>query len=397
MRNDIVSKNAKSWDRVSESIGDLAECFNEKIAQDRTDYVAITVLSQIVRFLHVFMASLDALDSNHINSSKEKRTGFNYRHIAPSRPKTKYNNIQNDFLDFLYDKTKTAVSFRTDEASSFAKTSASKNKLVIGALKSCKQVEYSEDGDSRHSISISPFDIINVKNNNLSNEEKRELKSYLQNSCKKILVFFEMLTKARNEEIHSSPVSVDIDIIKYLMISNGEKLNRLVQLESGGNLIARDSAFFLCGIDDNDLSKAIEKRYPATRLEVLRFRVDDSPKLHGYKQLAMPDNRMIISGTGTLNIRNTIISGNLNTGILLSTTSSINFKNVLFLFPGGDEIVVSSNSLEEVCKQLPSLSIEIPSITLSMDNETVNLVNIVETAIFIKNKIDEFLLERVNA
>ena len=119
MLNDIVSKNAKSWGRVSQSIGDLAECFNKDIDQDRTDYVAITVLTQIVRFLHVFMASLDTLDSSHINSSKEKRTGFNYRHIAPSRPKTNYNSIQNDFLDFLYDKTKTTVFFRTDEASSF--------------------------------------------------------------------------------------------------------------------------------------------------------------------------------------------------------------------------------------------------------------------------------------
>ncbi len=397
MLNDIISKNAKSWDRVSQSIGDLAECFNKDIGQNRTDYVAITVLTQIVRFLHVFMASLDTLDSSHTNLSKDKRTGFNYSHIAPSRPKTNYNYIQNDFLDFLYEKTKTIVSFRTDEASSFAKTSASKDKVVIGALKSCKQVEYSKNGDSRHFIKISPFETISVKNNNLSKEEKRELRSYLEHSCKGFSTFFHMLTEARNEETHSSPISVDIDIVKYLIISNGEKLNRLVQLESGGSLIAKDSAFFLCAFNDDDLNKELYKRDPAKKLKVLKFTQDDNPKLYGYKKLGMPEERINISKTGSFHIQNTVISSNLNTGILISPTSTISFINVLFIFPGGEEIVVSGNSLEEMRKQLPILSIEIPSITLRNNKETLNLVNIVKTANFIKSTIDDFLLERVNA
>ena len=130
---------------------------------------------------------------------------------------------------------------------------------------------------------------------------------------------------------------------------------------------------------------------------MLKFTQDDNPKLYGYKKLGMHDNRIRISKTSTFHIQNTVISSNLNTGILISPTSSINFINVLFVFPGGDEIVVSGNSLEEMCKQLPISSIEIPSITFRNDKETLNLVNIVETANFIKNKIDEFLLERVNA
>lgn len=390
--NEAKQQNLKSWHRVSESIGDIAECFHGVIPESRINYTATNLLNQIVRYLDVFIASLDLIDHNHENAIKEKRTAFNYKHIYPDRPKKNYNGIQNEFLDFFYERTKIEVFFRTDEAASFAKTSETKNSAVIGALKSCKQIQYTRIGNARHSIKISPFEDAKINNNNLNKTEKDNLIYWLNSSKDPLLKFLKFLKELRNEEIHSSPVSARIDYNEHILISTNEKFSRIVHVESGGTWVVKDSVLFLCPVLNNDIEIYLE-RYPNIK-ETLLIGINIDTHLHGYKNLAMPDNRIVVAKKAKFSMRNVAIAGTADSGILLSKDAYISFENVKIIFPEWKELLVSGNSISEICDQVPWHKLSLPSIKFIKNSEEQDLSHMVNHAILMKTIVDDFLASK---
>ena len=186
--------------------------------------------------------------------------------------------------------------------------------------------------------------------------------------------------------------AINANYNEYILISTSEKLSRIIHIEPGGTWVVKDSVLFLCPVLNNEAQIYLE-RYPNIK-ETLLIGINTDAHLHGYKNLAMPDNRIVVATKAKFSMRNVAIAGTADSGILLSKDAYISFENVKMIFPGWKEIIVSGNSISEICDQVPWHKLSLPSIRFIKNSEEQDLSHIVNHAILIKAIVDDFLASK---
>lgn len=389
----IIEIYDDSWSRLSEAISDLAECFQNDLPNERVNYSSSNVISHIVRHMNIVMASLDDLDKDHINFTKNNRTSFNHYDILPSKRKiSRYNQIQILFLDRLYDKTKATTSFRTDELSSFAKTTLDKAHLVLKSIKSSKQLSYKSNGNNRHTVTYSPFDEINIPKKGLSNDERRSLKTYFESSGVETKNNFKICWDSRNNEIHSHPIDTKISNEEFYLISEIKTFNTLLEINSNAK-IELTNALISLKEQSTKNSEWINEYFPS-KAEILFFDFDSENNSFGYKKLNLPDNRMTLIPNSSFKGNSVGIMSSKNTGLLIKKDSNLLFSNVTILYPSGKEHLISANSVSELIDKVPHQIIKYPILELVNGNKSSNLKSIINTVKLLKVYSIEFIKEK---
>lgn len=364
-----------SWGRVSEAIGDLANCFHEKLPESRVEYASSSVFLQISRYMNSIMSYLDKTDKNHSNFDKSRCTAFNLSdvyndHVSINR----YNSHQIELLQRIRQACIVEVSFRKDEASGFANTSQERANKVIGALKSTKLLNLKSQKDDRYTISLCPFRQYKIRKCGLTEDELNTLGNYITKQGSATRNILKTIFSLRNEEQHNRPIKVRISEERYFQVGEPGSTGHLIEALPGSKINLRNTTIFLSPVTDHFLAQKQLEKLGIGIGEWLHFDYETIP--YGYRELLIPSSRLRVSGTGTLNVGMAAISMTTNCCLMLSVESEINLQNVTFIFASGNMRRISGE-LNQIHNNLPLMHKTVPVITVSGEEGRVDLREVV--------------------
>jgi hypothetical protein len=365
-----------SWQRVSEAIGDLADCFQNNLPKSRIEYVASSMLLQISKYMNTVMSFLDTMDINHPNHVKERRTAFNIFDIENDcLSAKKYNVFQVEILKKLRESCSVQTSFREDEVSAFAGTNRSRAKQVIGALKATKALKLKSLSDGHYSITLCPFTSYKIRKCGLTPKEVNALTDYINSQGSPIRNTLKTTFTLRNEEQHNRPIEFDISEERYLQVGEPINSSNLIEALPSSRVNLEKTAIFLRAVTDPDQERSFLYGSGISVGDWVHFGYDE-PVPYGYRELLMPTSKFRLEPACTLNIGRAAISMSRNCCLMLSEECEVYLQETAFVFASG-EVVKISGDLNQIYKSLPLIHKTIPVITIHGVEGTVDLRDIV--------------------
>ncbi|WP_156119588.1 hypothetical protein [Leptolyngbya sp. KIOST-1] len=387
-----------SWQRVSEAIGDLADCFHQNLPRARIEYVASSVILQISKYMNSVMSYLDKVDRNHGNHEKSRRTSFNFYDLRSTVLSTdKYNPHQINIIESICQACLIEASFQRDEAADFASTNKERSKQVIGSLKATRSLNLKSHKNDRYSIKISPFASHSIRKCGLTKEEVESLKCYLDNQGSSVRNVLSAIFLLRNEEQHDRPVEFEISEEKYIQVGDSGNSSNLIEALPGSRVNLNKSVIFLDSVEDTNAASNLLKKHGIAISSWLHFGCEPIP--YGYRELLMPSSRLRIAKGGALNAEGAAISMSTNCCLILSEESIVRMSDVIFILKNGavvnqlrdfQEIRDSASPLA-LQKSLPLSLKKIPVVSVNGAEGTVDLRDIVEWGENLKKATMDYL------